>query len=86
MDQTWCNDMKRLIAELPRGAVVATCTLVDCVRIHEIEPSSEQERAFGDYSEGRFAWLLSDVVPLPFPIPVKGALGIWEWAPPEGVR
>ena len=45
---------------------------------------TDQERAFGDYSPGRFAWLLSDIRALPEPIPVKGALGLWEYegAPP----
>lgn len=39
----------------------------------------EPERSFGDYSPGRYAWLLSDVKPLPEPIPAKGALSLWEW-------
>lgn len=37
------------------------------------------EFALGDYSMGRYAWLLTDVQPLPIPIPAKGALGLWEW-------
>jgi len=40
---------------------------------------SDQERAFGDYSPGRFVWLLADVKPLATPIPVRGALGLWTW-------
>jgi hypothetical protein len=40
-----------------------------------------QERAFGDYSPGRFAWLLGNVQALPEPIPAKGALGLWDWQP-----
>lgn len=39
----------------------------------------DQERAFGDYRYGRYAWLLTDVKVLPEPIPAKGALGLWEW-------
>lgn len=39
---------------------------------------TDQERAFGDYTPGRFAWLLADIRPLPEPIPAKGALGLWE--------
>lgn len=42
---------------------------------------TDQERAFGNYTAGRYAWLLADVEMLPEPIPAKGALGIWEWAP-----
>lgn len=37
------------------------------------------EFAFGDYTPGRYAWLLTDIKPLPEPIPAKGALGLWEW-------
>lgn len=37
------------------------------------------ERSFGDYTPGRYAWLLSDVQALPTPIPVKGQLGLWEY-------
>jgi len=40
----------------------------------------EPERSFGDYEIGRYAWMLDDIVPLPQPIPAKGALGLWEWA------
>lgn len=68
---------------LPRAVIVATCQLVD---IRETggtcawEPDNgTDERAFGDYAPGRFMWLLEDVQPLPKPIPVKGALGLWEW-------
>ena len=43
----------------------------------------DRERAFGDYSPGRYAWLLADVRPLAEPIPAKGALGLWEWEPQE---
>lgn len=37
------------------------------------------ERAFGDYTPGRFAWIFTDVQALPEPVPAKGALGLWEW-------
>jgi hypothetical protein len=77
---------------LPFGAIVATCELVDCVpttyvrqikivHIHGLEWLwTEQEKAFGDYTPGRFAWLLANVKMLPEPIPAKGALGLWEWS------
>lgn len=37
------------------------------------------EAAYGDFTPGRFAWLLSDVVALPEPIPAKGSQRLWEW-------
>jgi hypothetical protein len=76
---------------MPLGAIVATCELVDCVQVLYEWPRNQlvsqrsrhiltdQERAFGDYTPGRFAWLLASVRPLPTPIPAKGALGLWTW-------
>jgi len=37
------------------------------------------ERLFGDWTPGRYAWELQNVVMLPEPIPAKGAQGLWNW-------
>lgn len=37
-----------------------------------------KERAYGDYTSGRFAWLLSGVQATR-PVETKGSLGLWEW-------
>lgn len=78
---------------LPRGAVVAIARLSGVYRIIEggqVEGFHPQplarELAFGDYSPGRFAWLLADIRRLPVPIPAKGAQGLWRWDVPEGVE
>ena len=42
---------------------------------------TEQEHAFGDYSAGRFGWLLSNPIVFPEPIPCKGNLGLWNPTP-----
>lgn len=39
---------------------------------------NQGEKAFGDYSQGRFAWHLDKIRALSQPIPAKGALGLWE--------
>lgn len=65
---------------LPRGAVLAVTCLLACARIGPDTIPPEPERSFGDYAPGRWAWLLEDVHALPQPIPVRGALGLWEWA------
>ncbi len=90
----------RPIDALPLGAIIATCDLVDCCLISEsvtaftlhnarqikgVWKLTEQERAFGDYTPGRYAWLLDNVRALPEPIPAKGALSLWEWQMPEGI-
>ena len=34
---------------------------------------------YGDFTPGRYAWLLADVTPID-PVPAKGKQGLWEWA------
>ncbi len=78
---------------LPRGVVVAVVELVDCVEmVEEVRHSAffgwvsergvwqltDQERAFGDYSPGRYGWLMANVRPLREPVPCRGALGLWD--------
>lgn len=47
---------------------------------------SAQERAFGNYTPGRYAWVFGDVLKLPEPIPATGRLGLWEWKIPAELR
>lgn len=74
-----------------RGKVIATGMLVDVVRIEEdllegpfdltkLGEIGEHEAAFGDYTPGRFAWVLRDVVKID-PVPARGRLGLWDWQP-----
>jgi len=42
---------------------------------------NSQERPFGDFTPGRYAWLLTDVKPIG-PVPVKGRQGLWDWEAP----
>lgn len=37
------------------------------------------QRPYGDFAPGRFAWLLADIVPLRRPIPATGRQQLWEW-------
>lgn len=82
--------------DLPRGAVIATARLAGYVCIPKSQrehliggiaepvlvPPNEPELSFGDYTYGRWAWILDDVKPLPEPIPARGALGLWNWERP----
>lgn len=76
--------------QLPRGAVLATCSLVDIIPTDIIFTFSDlfqryrdldtpQERAFGNYSTGRYAWIMEDAKALTYPVPSKGALSLWNW-------
>lgn len=40
----------------------------------------EDQRPFGDFTPGRYAWLLTDIEPLAEPAPAKGRQGLWEWS------
>jgi hypothetical protein len=41
---------------------------------------SEKERCFGDYGPRRWAWIFSPAIKIISPpVPVKGALSLWEW-------
>ncbi len=66
----------RVTGELPLGAIVAVCRLLDIKSTHDIEPSA-LERHLGDYTPGRCAWLLDEVAALDEPIICRGALGLW---------
>lgn len=67
-------------AELPRGAVVGTVEIVDCVPVENIvDKLNDQERALGDYSPGRFAWVLQNPIVFDEPIPARGKQGWWNW-------
>ena len=62
----------------PRGVLLGTVEVCDCVRVEELEALSEQERSLGDFGPGRWAWLLADPRPLPWLIPLRGRLGVFE--------
>ena len=82
--------------EYPVGTVIATCRLISCLPTRELQENqiirldaathypdfeiNEQERTFGDYTAGRWAWLLADIKAIP-PVAAKGRLGLWEWQP-----
>jgi hypothetical protein len=68
-----------LFSLLPRGAIVATCTLTDCIHTGQFQGVDMLDFAFGDFTYGRWAWILKDVKRLEKPIPARGALGLWEW-------
>lgn len=80
--------------ELPSGMIIAKCNLVDCFKIvienklnkvayAEMGDSryviNGNEYLFGDYTPGRWAWILQDIEMLKEPIPAKGKLSIWNY-------
>jgi activating signal cointegrator 1 len=79
--------------QLPFGAIVATCDLVDCrptgsLTAEELDTQRSapgdvlqayqwSERQMGDFSLGRFGWVLDNIRALPKPIPYRGAQGFF---------
>ena len=76
------ENIDRLRAKcLPLGKVIAIANLTDCIEITpEFAASvSAEERAFGDWAPGRYAWKFENVSPLPFFVQAKGQQGIWNF-------
>lgn len=68
---------------LPLGAVIAVVALIDVRSITLENQPAEPEYSFGDYTPGRFAWILRDVHCLQDVVPARGRLGLWEWTAPD---
>jgi len=68
--------------EPPLGAVVGTVEIYDCQPIEKLYGSrhdTPKERAFGDWTPGRFGLLLREPVLFDKPVPARGAQGFWNW-------
>jgi hypothetical protein len=72
--------------QLPFGAIIGQVTLADVVSVEQLQLSDVvinhltlEERAFGDYTKGRFAWVLEEPIQFTKPIPLTGTLGLWEY-------
>lgn len=70
------SDSMRQIEEehgpLPFGAIVATAVVEACVPVERLKADP-----FGDYTPGRYGWILTDVRKLEKPIPYRGAQGLF---------
>jgi hypothetical protein len=72
------------------GAIIGSAELVECRRFtgdrDEVlrEAAKTYESAFGDFSIGRYGFVLKDAWPCKH-YPIRGALGFWD-VPDEAVR
>jgi|WetSurMetagenome_2_1015567.scaffolds.fasta_scaffold49370_2 activating signal cointegrator 1 len=94
--QGWgLNELPRsaMVATCQLVGIVRTEVLVE-KHVHEWTGSdgwgyrfelTHDESIFGDYTPGRYAWLLADVRQLPIAYSARGALGLWEWTPTEPI-
>ena len=65
------------------GNIICKCNLVNCIYmtkdyVEDMKKNNHKEFICGVYEEGRYAWILENIVPLEEPIPAKGHLGIWN--------
>lgn len=68
--------------DLPRGVILGRVHLVGCFdtsRVRQAFSDRSIEAGLGDYSDGRFAWLLDVRKVFAQPIPAAGMLGLWEF-------
>jgi activating signal cointegrator 1 len=85
----WAKDFAKVesmahceLDELPLGSVLCIATLAECRATSHIAASlSQQERNWGDYSEGRYAFKFTNVRRLALPVLARGALGLWLVSP-----
>ena len=84
---------------LPTGAVLATALLRTALQVADRDPGVGRAAVWplgnraleetidtephGNYSPGRWLWVLEDVRMLAEPAPARGSLGLWQWNPEQ---
>jgi hypothetical protein len=73
-------------SKLPFGAIIGKVQLTDVIKVESLHMSDAvinqltmEERAFGDYSNGRYVWVLEEPSLFSKPIYMKGTLGLWNY-------
>ena len=67
-------------AGCPFGAIIGSVVIADCVPIEQLygtEYDTPLERAYGDWTPGRYGIILESPKILKNPIPAKGHQGFW---------
>jgi hypothetical protein len=71
--------------KLPFGAIIGQVTLIDVVRTEELGMTDErinnltlEEKAFGDYTSGRYAWMLEEAVMFKNFFDAHGSMHLWN--------
>ncbi|CAN5647508.1 hypothetical protein BH10BAC3_BH10BAC3_06840 [soil metagenome] len=72
--------------KLPFGAIIGIVSITAVVAVtqtglpdHLMAQLTMEEKAFGDYTSSRFAWLLADAVMFEYSIPARGMLNVWDF-------
>lgn len=80
----WDANYELEVAGLDFGAVIATATLVACVRMSDsghLSPKAETDYPWlrtHQHANGPWCWILDDVKRLPAPVSYRGAQGLFD--------
>lgn len=81
-EQSFYSDMREVCPTLPDdvplGKIVAVCTVTGLLRTEQVTGLSDLEFNWGNYADGRWAWVTENVRPLREPIPWKGKQGFFD--------
>lgn len=81
--QKFARQYPALRGSLSSGSMLCIVELLDCVPVEQIRGSlSAEELEFGDYRDGRFAWVLRLVEVFEQPIAARGQQGLFAWTRP----
>ncbi|TAL29067.1 MAG: hypothetical protein EPN98_21740 [Phenylobacterium sp.] len=67
-------------SSLPRGCIIGTVFLAGCYPVELLTakwPEDARERRFGNYTPGRWGWVLKDPIRLREPVPCRGLQKLW---------
>ena len=71
--------------KLPFGACIGKVEIVDIIPADKLEVSLDEmdtltyeRKAFGEYSDKRYAWILENASMLKTPISMSGMMSVWE--------
>lgn len=77
---------------LPFGAIIGKVILEDIVPVDHLTISTAainqlalEEKAFGDYTAGRYAWILTDAIAFTTAITASGKLHLWDYTGPINI-
>ena len=69
------------LESLPMGYLLGS-VIVDSVELMTeefLDEVSHEEQAYGWWNVGNYAWRLTGPEELPYPIPIRGGQGIYDW-------
>ncbi len=74
VEKTFGNEW---ISNIPLGEIIAVAHITDCKPTETID-TDPINKLLGNYSHGRWAWELSDIIILSKPLPFKGSHKLWN--------